>query len=441
MGIVLILCGRIVRRNATPLALEAVREWLTRVAVWFEELGDVVMDAQLGRDAEERPILRVLIHPAGSPLEVRLETDGWVRVQAATTPIGPGYHIWLCELLRRLAHEYAIQWVLDECRDDTGYFLLQDRAAAEAAFLRWLQRECQRRPRTLGLNGECEYTYPAEVLTPLGPRNRQWLEQIVANPTVGQDFFPWWETDNRAHFYRNRALVSLWCHYPWRPPLNEAEGEHTDQIAADLASAFQLDPSADLPWVEWLELLHHISEDAACEHFCVTPDDRDLSIRLWMRAGPLPNPRQPPLGYRRYPVWVRLDGGWRLQVPGDFLCEWDEQRNWTAWNRHRAVWFRRLGFHSDAGQVRSASELLEFGRETIRGEGEEIRDEADAALNRSAVFGQVDEDGRILWRLMGVAAADGQLVLCNVYMQDCSDLAWALQIWRSLHHRPAERER
>jgi hypothetical protein len=153
----------------------------------------------------------------------------------------------------------------------------------------------------------------------------------------------------------------------------------------------------------------------------------------------VPNLRQPPLGYRRYPVWVRLDGGWRVQIPGDFLWEWDEERNWTAWNRHRAIWFRRLGFHSGNGKVRSPQELLNFGRQTLLGEGEEIQGEAACGPDRLAVFGQVKEDERTLWRLMGVAVADEQLVLCNIYMQDSSDLSWAMDIWRSLQHQ-ASRE-
>jgi len=436
MGITLTLHGVVCRKNRTPLALEAVREWLTQVAVWCEELGDVVLDTQLGRDAEERPILRVFVHPAAEPIEIRLDTDGRVRAFAITTPTGPGYHIWSCQLLRTLAQEFSFSWILDECRDDTGYFLRQDRQALELAFLNWLKGQCQGRPHTLGLSGDCEYTYPAEVLTPLGPRDRQWQEYVLQHPDVGTDFFPWWDADDQAGFYRNRALVNLWCHYPWRPPLTESEGEKTDQIAADLATAFQWDPAAELPWAEWLEVLEHIHQDAADEHFCVTPDDRDLSIQLWRRAGPVPNPCQPPLGYRRYPVWVRLDGGWRIQVPGDFLWEWDEERNWTAWNRHRAIWFRRLAFHRGNGKVRSTQELLDFGRQTLLGEGEEILGEPACGPDRFAVFGQVEEDGRTLWRLMGVAVASEQLVLCNVYMQDSSDPAWAVNIWRSLQYHP-----
>src|SRR5581483_11309557 len=132
-------------------------------------------------------------------------------------------------------------------------------------------------PRTIGLPPSQEFTFPAEVLTPLGPRTRSWAAAVAADPRRGSDFFAWWNPDLDAAFYRNRALVRLWCDFPWRAPLTEAEGELTDQIANDLATAFKIDPAAELPWPEWLELLAAIEADAKGEAFCVTPNDQVLS--------------------------------------------------------------------------------------------------------------------------------------------------------------------
>ncbi len=434
MSIVLRLNGLWTSPQSRPLERDEIRGWLTRAAVWFEESGDVVLDAQLGRDAADRPVLRVLLHPASPPAEIRLDLDGRVRVQAVTTPAGPGYHAFLCELLRNFAAAHQVEWILDDCQDATGYFLRHHRPTLEAAFAKWLHQECRRRPHTPGLTYEHEFTYPAEVLTPLGPRSAAWREALARDLSGGQDYFPWWNPHPDAAFYRNRALVRLWCDYPWRPPLTEAEGEAADQIANDLATAFHLDPDAELPWSAWLELLHHIDQDAASERLCVSPYDPNLSIKLWMRAGPHSVPPEKRIGYRRYPIRVRLDGGWTIDIPGDFTYEWDEDRNWTAWNRTHAIWFRRIGFQAPDGRVRSPEELVEFGRRSILDEGDPLPLPSSADSCKRAVFGMIEEDGRTLWRLAGVAAVDGQLVICNVYVQDPAEREWAAAIWQTLRH-------
>ena len=63
-------------------------------------------------------------------------------------------------------------------------------------------------PGSLGLPGDHGFTYPADVLTPLGPRDRDWLRTAAAEPDVGRDFFAWWNPELNAAFYRGRALVA-----------------------------------------------------------------------------------------------------------------------------------------------------------------------------------------------------------------------------------------
>lgn len=433
MPILLSLTGQLAVDSGRLSRAEA-REWLARAALWFEGVGDAVLDAQLGRDGEDRPLLHIVLHPVSLPVEVRLGGSGKVRVTAATSAVGPGYHQYLCSLLRQFASEFGFGWVADDCTDPTGFFATRNRAAVEQAFLRCLGEQCATNPNRIGLPHTQQFSYPAEVLTPLGPRTHAWVASVAADPTRGADFFPWWLPNLDAAFYRNRALARMWCDFPWRPPLTEAEGELTDQIANDLATAFKIDPAGELPWAEWLELLAAIEMDAKGDQFCVTPRDPVLSVELWKRTGPPPGkPNSLRIGYRRFPVRVMLDAGWSVEVPGDFAQEWDEDRNWTAWNATRTVWFRRVGFTKPDGSEPTPNEVLELGQRSLP-EGEMLTPLDAGGVRGAAVYGPVEEDGRTVWRLSGVAGASGQLAVCNVYSESDTDRDWAVHTWQSLRH-------
>lgn len=423
---------------AHRLTRAEARDWLGKAAVWFEGVGDAVLDAKLVRDAADKPVLLALLHPASPPAEVRLGAAGRVRVTAATSPAGPGYHAFLCDLLRHFAADFDLTWDDDRTLDPTGYFRTRDLAVCERYFLECLATWCATAPVPggVGLPPETGFTFPAEVLTPLGPRDAAWLRAVAADPAAGRDFFPWREPALDAAFYRGRALSRLWCDFPWRPPLTEHEGELADQIANDLAAAFKLDPAAELPWPEWLEVLTAIENDA--DGFTVTPKDPVLSVELWKRAWDDPPPAAarrsgPRIGYRRFPVREAVGSGWSVEVPGDFAREWGADRTWTGWNATRTVWFHALGFTKPDGGRPTAAEALEVGRRSLP-DGEPVAgfDRPDAT--GAAVFGPVEEDGRTVWRLSGVAAVPGQLAVCNVYSESAADRDWAVQTWASLRH-------
>lgn len=429
MSIALSLTGRL--DPAERLSRTEARDWLSRAAVWFEGVGDAVLDARVVRDGEENPVLLVVMHPAAPAAEIRLGASGRIRVSATTTPAGPGYHAHLCAILRQMADEFEFAWTLDDCTDPTGYFQSRDRGACERAFLAWLANACAGPSTSIGLPPNHGYSYPGEVLTPLGPRTLAWKDAVAANPAKGRDFFPWWNPDLDPSFYRDRALVRLWCDFCWRPPLSEDEGELADQIANDLASAFKLDPGAELPWAEWLELLTAIRGDE--DGYCVTPDDEGLSIELWKHLGPLPAAGANRIGYRRLPVRVQLDGGWSIEVPGELLRERNDDRTWTAWDCARTVWFHALRFTKPGGTPPTAAESAEVGRKSLP-EGDPLPPLDRDGLRGEAVFGSVEEDGRTLWRLSGVTGAPGELAVCNVYVEKEADRDWAVRTWHSLRH-------
>src|SRR5829696_7810048 len=120
MPITLSLTGQL--DTDDKLSRTEARDWLAGAAVWFEGVGDAVLDARVVRDNEEKPVLLVVLHPASPPAEVRLGASGRLRVSAATTPTGPGYHIHLCDLLRQMAADFGFRWIADDSTDPTGYF-------------------------------------------------------------------------------------------------------------------------------------------------------------------------------------------------------------------------------------------------------------------------------------------------------------------------------
>ena len=102
----------------------------------------------------------------------------------------------------------------------------------------------------------------------------------------------------------------------------------------------------------------------------------------------------------------------------------------------RTVWFQELGFAKPDGSTPTAHEALIVGRRSLP-EGERLTDWTKGGVLGEAVFGpHADDDGRTVWRLNGLAAVPGRLVLCNIYVEDAADRDWAANTWRSLRHDP-----
>ena len=120
-------------------------------------------------------------------------------------------------------------------------------------------------------------------------------------------------------------------------------------------------------------------------------------------------------------------------MPGDFAEEWDEERNWTAWNRSRTVWFRRVGFTKPGGALPTAAEALEVGRKSLP-EGNPAPGINEGGVVGEAVFGPTEDDGRTVFRLSGVAGTVGEIAVCNIYVETESDRDWAVKTWQTLRH-------
>ncbi len=417
--------------------LSEARDWLSRAAVWFETAGDAVLETRLARDADDKPLAHILLHPVADPVELRIGGSGKVTVHARTAPVGPGYHAYLCELLKEFAEDFEFTWNETALEHDPAHFFAtEDLAKLERHFLHWLAAECSTalrkatpdQPLSIGLPRHPKFLHPGPILTPLGPRPAEWLKEVAGDPAKGVEFFPWWAPELDADFYTRRALTDLWLAFQWRPPLTEAEGELVDQIAADLANAHEADPRADLPWDAWAAVADAIDHDE--NRFTVEPITPELRQEIRRRA----TGSAEAIGYRRHPVVATLSGGWHVQLPGRLaLKRGDDGRTWTAWDDTLTVWFRdQLLGHPEHGPVPTPAEAITTARKTLP-MGEILPSLHSHDTIGEAVFGPHTEDGRSLWRLCGVAASGHRLAVCNIYLSREADRAAAVSVWQSLY--------
>ena len=163
--------------------------------------------------------LAVGLHPAAEDVEFVLQ-NATVTVSAKTSTAGPGYHAFVCELLECVGDDLGTKWapaVDDEEGDETGYFASHDRAGLEAEMLGWLRGLCDVIAEqaadgvgNLSVNLPTDTHYEAEglIITPMGPRDRAWLEATTKDPRRGIDLFPWWAHGLGAEHAFGRALAT-----------------------------------------------------------------------------------------------------------------------------------------------------------------------------------------------------------------------------------------
>jgi hypothetical protein len=408
---------------------------------WIEEHGgEPVRSAQVGNDHDGQPTLFVSLHASAEDVRFTLPEPGRIAVSGKTSSAGPGYHIYVCDLLHRFGEVHAVTWdppEEGETGDQTSYFHSGDAVAVQEAMLHWLASMGQvvlenlQKDRTgfmVAMPLGHHYPYHGPVVTPLGPRDRAWFEALAEDPWRGSDFFAWWEPGLNASYYLGKALADMWAQVRWRTPLLEVEAELLLETHLNLQRAYRLDPALDYPWREWQELLGYIEEYYGDDAHQAGPElTEEIKRRV---AGMVGGPR---LGYRREPVRVDLVGGWDIEIPGAMAEEWDDKgQSWSAWDGKRTVWFSAFSRDKPDGGRPTAAEMLAGAASLPEGEAMDYR--RDGLLGR-AVLTPYEEDGEAMWNLKAYAAVAGHLALCNVFFHDLADRDWAVATWHSLNHR------
>ena len=392
MGIDLQIRGRYAR--FAFLAADA-QTFLTRVQEWWERNHGELLIARNGFLGlwNGTPSLGVSVHPGAENVAFTVARRGHVEVTAKTSTAGPGYHMFVCDALHALGDALRIRW--DEPHEqsfDEGYYFYTRNPSDVHEEMRTFVRNLARIALTDTVGDALQLSMPSDwrfdvpdayVLTPLGPRDREWLEGASVDGNRGIDLFPWWHRGAGPHYWLGRALVQMWSEVRWRVPFTDEQTETLREVYAALAAAYRAEPRLTYPWRAWSEIARWL------------PPDGELTEEIHANAAAAAE--APPVGYRRHDVIAVVTEGWTVRVPGSFAQEMDED-GWLAWEPGRWVHVA-----------------------TFRHEGAALQPETITHAN-----GQ--------WTLQcAVAGADDALALLTIIFDDATHHDWAIATRESLH--------
>ncbi len=374
--------------------------------------------------------LSASFHPAGSPLEFTWEPDGRVRAWVKTSSAGPGYHAFVVDRLKDVATRCGIEWDW-EAADESDYAVTQDYAELQESmglFLKQMSALAMNTPgghdTTVRVNmgiTERISLRPFFSASPMGPFSREWWATVAAAGDTelagyAQEFFPWWQPDIDARFWRNVGMVLLWEDVLWHPPADEDERTFYQFVLDCFAAAHQLDRSLELPLDELREL-------------------RELTTREMCEAAP---PRPDGIGYQRGMATHRLPNGWTVELPGWCYREDSkekEQSQFTVETRSVTVSTYELKKELSLSQIDALIEGLpipEFeGAEELR------RD--DGVRGRARVGWLPDENGGG-FMLSGALYLGHNVCTATIVFNDPEHRNWARSVWSSVACEPSDQD-
>lgn len=445
MGIDIRLFG-MAEESSAPL------ERLKAVALFISEDSRVRLAGAIAASPEDEdtvPSINVPLFPCCDPLVIMAGEEG-IAVEVRTSHAGPGYHEHVCELLDRLGKEFGLTWEVprneegeiedDDSGDETGFFWDRDRGKLETAMLRWLRATCQSILDTVSLaaaddiNAEdstvsvcmpmdTAFLAPGLVHTPLGPREKAWVQAVASGKNDGRDFFAWWERGTTPRVKLLRALTILWSDLRWRPAQSELEDMLHHEVHALLEEAYREEPSLPFPCREWQELLSFGS---------VSDISQTLRLEIEHNAAKEAKANARPLiGYRRGQV-RRMLSGFSFVLPGSFGEEIEDDQTWLAFDTGRTIRMSNFTVEgTDGGPPPTANEVAKGGPD-FEGEADAVPHLVSETISRRGAIRQVTEDDTSYTSLNGLVAGKGCVALVQITFDDPQDQSWAIELWKSI---------
>ena len=366
------------------------------------------------------------LHPAAEEIELTLIDPEHVVASANTTTVGPGYHIFLSSLLKDWARDFDALWLMpdewsEEYGDETEFFFTGDERLLRDEMTSWLKAvanmffdgSLDRDARGIALCMPVSLQFDAAepAITPLGPRNREWLRKTAQDGIEGRDFFAWWSSGLGAEYYLGRALTQMWSHARWHPPVNDSQREVLTDIDYCLRKAYALDPTLEYPWAEWGEVLDFLG---------IGIEEKEL-LQLSTRTTPT-------IGYRRRNITAALPGGWSMKIPGSFSdFEPDEGYSLCAIDPPREIWFTAYQSNSPG-----SLEAFESAKKEMKANRPEHLLERDTCIAEATIVAKRDDTGEPYFVLNSSVLGQGRRAVCTIVFPQSEQKEWALETWRSV---------
>jgi hypothetical protein len=394
---------------------------LGEVQAWVEKYSaDLLPDIFLG-ESDGRPTLYCKLHPGAEEVEFRLAHDGFLEVSANTSSAGPGFHIFVCDMLRNMARPLNLAWQppTEDYGDETEYFHTGNVDSVYQHMTSWVSGLAGTffdgtidkgfENVRLAMSMDAGFTWEARAQTPLGPRDEEWLRKTAQDGRHGRDFFAWWTPGLNAEYFLGRALVRMWADVRWRKPVNDEEKSVLEYVVSSLETAYKLAPDLEYPWAEWAEI----------QDLLEITDDVSRSVRQ-RAAG-----RQPIIGYRRREVDVRLPGNWWIRILGSFSDFRSEGDAYCAQDPPLGIWFTPYAFveESEAPFAHWREQVDQMDKDFLE---ERLGYVAMAKIKHSS------EDGEDYFAMTTLNVCLAGRCVCTIVYEDPRDEEWAKAVWKSL---------
>ena len=414
--------------SGTAKTAGRAKEALLRIAEYFDEHfgDDLVGEPNIIEDGRG---LLVSFSTTSEPIAFEAVDGATIEVQCRWNQLGPGYCVFVWERLRELA-ELGLTW--EELDGETEEDELTHEGAIRAARA-WLEALCsgvlQDSPEDMSGTRLCMPMHwaPHDVpfaITPLGPRDRAWVESVAEDGSAGDDFFAWWQPDLGPATKLQLAIATMWSNVPWSPPAVEDDFVAIGTALEWLERGYDENGGLPYPWPEWSEMISNFN--SALDEI---PGDHERP-RMAEMVHDRASGRAGTIGYRRGSIEHMIGGGWSLTLPGSFGTALEEDEDHSAWLASDGSMTIRVSPALAPDDMPGTKE--EFAEATAEEEDPGVEWESDTCIGRGD-WGEQDEEGQTVLMLQGISMADNRSVaFVSIMFGDPEFRERAMEIWQSL---------
>lgn len=368
-------------------------------------------------------ILYLSFYPAEEDVAFFVNNDNYLICSAKTSSAGPGYHAFLVNMLETIGLETNLEWIWhDEEKDfidETDYFPKKDFSSLQAAMITHLHAISNHLVEhddlsniALSLPMHLSIVHSHYAASPLGFWEKKFFEEVSRLQKedghllkYAEQFFPWWDEEIDAEFWKNLALVQMWLNVPWHPAVpGQTQSMHDLSLALDcLLKAQKLDTQINIPEQEMQEIKGLLSIN-------------DLGVDY-------PIPDQNKIGYKRLPIRKPLTGGWSVITPGFFYKTTEDDHS-------------TIIFYYDTKTVRGCSVSFEGAKSPIQDiDNQDVIAKIDTdELKGKAIQKKVSDENGDYWILECEISSSNSVCILTICYEKEDELAWAIETFNSVQH-------